>query len=473
MLRVLLALLCLALPAAAGAAPSPDSLPPSLARVFKQAGLRPGSIGVWVAEAGGRRVLAYGADRALNPASTMKLVTTFAGLELLGPAYVWKTEAYASGPLRDGVLQGDLVIKGYGDPKLTVESLWLLLRAVRVRGVREIAGDILLDRSWFDLPPYDPAAFDGEWHRPYNAGPDALLVNFSALRATLLPDQAAGRVAVALEPAPDTLELRNELSLAAGPCNGWSPKKALRVETEAARPALRFAGAMPESCGEQSVQVSPMPAPQFAAGLVGSVWREVGGSVAGQVREGRLPPGATLLVSWDSPTLSEVVRDINKFSNNVMARQLFLTLGAESLQPPATLEKARTAIASWLRHRGLDFSELVVDNGAGLSRSARISARHLGELLEAAWRSPLYPELAASLPLAAVDGTLRKRLNGNGVAGQAHLKTGTLDGVRSIAGYLLDRRGRNMIVVLIANDAEQADSRLAQEALMNWVYERD
>jgi D-alanyl-D-alanine carboxypeptidase/D-alanyl-D-alanine-endopeptidase (penicillin-binding protein 4) len=239
------------------------------------------------------------------------------------------------------------------------------------------------------------------------------------------------------------------------------------------RASLRLSGPMPASCGAQDLQIVPLPAPRFAAGVVRRLWTEVGGTLAGGVREGQVAPGAELLLSWDSPTLSEVVRDINKFSNNVMARQLFLTLGLEGYGPPATPDKARAAVASWLRAKGMDFPELYVDNGSGLSRSARISARHLGELLLAAQRGPLYPELGASLPLAAVDGTMRKRLNGNAVAGQAHMKTGTLDGVRAIAGYVLDRRGRTMVVVFIANDAAGAGTQGAQDALLQWVYERD
>jgi D-alanyl-D-alanine carboxypeptidase/D-alanyl-D-alanine-endopeptidase (penicillin-binding protein 4) len=166
------------------------------------------------------------------------------------------------------------------------------------------------------------------------------------------------------------------------------------------------------------------------------------------------------------------VRDINKYSNNVMARQLFLTLGAVGLGAPGTLEKARSVIAQWLAQKGLSAPELTIDNGSGLSRSDRISAKSMADLLIAAFRSAVMPEFVASLPLVAADGTMRKRLSAAEVAGHAHIKTGSLAQVRSIAGYVLDEKGRRVVVVFIVNHANAANAQPAQDALLRWVYRR-
>jgi D-alanyl-D-alanine carboxypeptidase/D-alanyl-D-alanine-endopeptidase (penicillin-binding protein 4) len=169
-------------------------------------------------------------------------------------------------------------------------------------------------------------------------------------------------------------------------------------------------------------------------------------------------------------TLAEVVRDINKFSNNVMARQLFLTLGMAAGKRPARLEDGDRALREWLALRGLDFPELVLENGSGLGRQTRISPANMARLLQTGWRSAVMPELIASLPVSAVDGTMRKRLKENGVAGQAHIKTGSLEGVKTIAGYLLDRSGRRWVIVFFVNHAKAVAAGPAQDALLEWAH---
>lgn len=155
-----------------------------------------------------------------------------------------------------------------------------------------------------------------------------------------------------------------------------------------------------------------------------------------------------------------------------MARQMLLTIGAEKQGTPTSVERSIRSIREWLAGKNLDFPELVLENGAGLSRQESISAQHLGDLLLSAWQSPVMPELMSSLPITAVDGTLEKRLKISDVAGQAHLKTGSLDGVRAMTGYLLDKKGRRWVVVFVVNHANAGASRVAQDALLEWVYKR-
>ncbi len=460
--------------AAPAHAQSDERLPPPVARALKAAHVPASAVAVLVQDVDARMPRAsFNTGKPMNPASTMKLVTTYAALELLGPAYTWKTEAYGTGPLRDGVLEGDLVLKGYGDPKLGFEQFWLLLRQLRARGLREIRGDLVLDRSHFESDSHDPARFDNEPLRPYNVGPDALLLNYKSIRLDFRPDAALKTVAVGAEPAPAQLDLVNLVQLGEGACDpAWYEGIRMNLAPAGAATRLTLTGRYPAACGEKSRHVALLDHPQFVAGVFRQLWAELGGSIAGSLREGAAPAGARLLARGESPPLAEVVREINKFSNNVMARQVYLTLGAEKAKRPARAEDAEAAVRDWLAQKSLAMPELSIENGAGLSRSDRISAENLGRLLLAAYASPVMPEFVASLPLAGIDGTMRKRLNGNGVAGQAHVKTGYLDGARALAGYVLDRRGRRAVVVFIANHPNSAATKAAQDALLVCAWER-
>jgi D-alanyl-D-alanine carboxypeptidase/D-alanyl-D-alanine-endopeptidase (penicillin-binding protein 4) len=457
-------------PASARAATPPEVV----ARALARAGIPQRAAAFYVHEIGASRpLLAIGANRALNPASTIKLLTTFAALELLGPAYRWSTEAYVTGNLARGVLAGDLILKGYGDPKLTLENFWLLLRDVRARGLREIRGDLVLDRSYFALDAAEATGLDDKPMRPYNTAPDALLLNFKSIRVQFVPDPVARALRIITEPDLPQVRIVNNVVLDGARCGYWEARLQHDLRDTPAAARLLFAGRFAAACGERERYFSVLRPSEYAHGLFQVLWHELGGTFSGGVREGEAGPNARLLYTWKSQTLAETVRDINKFSNNVMARQLFLTLGAAAEGAPATTEKSVRAIRQWLDEKGLAFPELVLENGAGLSRIERLSARSLGQLLLAAYRSPLMPELIASLPLAASDGTMKKRVKNDAVAGHAHMKTGTLDDVRAIAGYLLDAQGRRMVVVFIVNHQNAQNAHPVEDALLNWVYHRD
>lgn len=404
-------------------------------------------------------LIRHNADRPLNPASAIKLVTTYAALELLGPAHTWKTEALVD----EGERGGNLYLRGSGDPRLALEQFWLLLRQLRARGVGDVAGDLVLDRGAFDLPPHDPAAFDNEPLRPYNAGPDALLVNLKSVRLTLRPEAKSVRLIV--ETPTDDLRLDNRLELTRDACGDWRERLKIRVVDE----AVELSGSFSAQCGEKRLNLSPWSADVQVERLFRALWRELGGQLRGRVRAGSVPEGARLVAEQVSPPLADIVREINKYSNNVMARQVFLTLAAER---PATPEGARRRVETWLFGKGLKLPGLVLENGSGLSRSERISADGLGQVLLAAWKSPVMPELMASLPVAGIDGTLKKRLGNSAASGRAHLKTGYLEGVRAIAGYVLDSNGKRWVVVFLINDPKSRVGKPAMDALLRWVAER-
>jgi serine-type D-Ala-D-Ala carboxypeptidase/endopeptidase (penicillin-binding protein 4) len=458
--------LLLALPTQAN-----DGLPKAVAQQLKNVGIPTANVAVVVQEAGAKRPsLQHNADVAMNPASVMKLVTTYAGLDVLGPAYTWQTGAYALTAPIDGVLYGDLYLKGSGDPRLTFEQFWLLLRQLRAQGLREIRGKLVLDRSAFALGPNDVnvingggTPFDDQPLRPYNVKPDALLLNWKSVRLQL--SVANDKLQIQAEPQPANLYLISQITLTDGECGDWRSRLRSDVSTHTDRFHLVITGSYPRSCGLQRWHLGVLDHPQYVYGVFRQLWEELGGSIAGGLGDGSVPPSATLLGSTESPPLSEVIRDINKFSNNVMARQLYLSLGDGSSAGAAN------AVRLWLEKKSLRMPELVLDNGSGLSRNERISAQNLAAMLNSAWQSPLMPEFIASLPITGVDGTMKKRLRENGAFGQGHIKTGTLDGVKTIAGYIRDRKGKWQIVVFLINHPNASAGQNAQDALLNLLSE--
>ena len=299
-------------------------------------------------------------------------------------------------------------------------------------------------------------------------------MNFKSIRFGFLPESETNGVRVTLEPRLRPFEVVNVLRLVNGPCGDWREK--VRADFQPAVAPHRgfraiFTGAYSASCGECGWNVALLGHQAYVEGLFRQLWEELGGGWTGAARDGAVPADARLLHAHESETLGEIVRDMNKFSNNVMARQLFLTLGVESAGAPARLDAAFKAVRGWLARKGLDFPELIIENGSGLSRIDRISAQNLLALLTAAFHSAAMPEFVASLPLVAVDGTMRRRLKGESVAGQAHIKTGTLADARAIAGYVLAASGRRYAIVMLVNSPNAADSQQAMDALLRWVYE--
>ena len=464
------------LPAAWGASPASGELPAPVAAALKHYGMSARGLSLYVQEIGqAQPLLAVAADAPRHPASTIKILTTVAALEELGPAYRWKTEAYTSAPVRNGRLDGDLYLKGYGDPYLVIENFWLYLRALRAQGLETIIGDLVIDQSYFAREPGDPGEFDNQPLRAYNVLPNALLVNFQAVNFRFIPQPGAGLRIIA-DPLPANVEVENRVKLMHGSCRGWwAGGLDWKVRHNKDMTRVIFSGTYDAACGENGLfRVVSDPAP-YLLGLFRTLWQQLGGRFTGTVREGTVPDGAPLLYTGYSPPLADIIRSINKYSNNVMARQLMLTLGAERAGPPGTTEKGAAVVHEWLRQRGLDFPELVLDNGAGLSRDTAISARHLGQVLLAAWRGPYMSEFVSSLPISAMDGTLRRRFSDAAeLEGQMHLKTGSLNDVRSVAGYVQDRVGRRWIVVCLHNGprADTAAGAAVQEALLKWLYER-
>jgi D-alanyl-D-alanine carboxypeptidase/D-alanyl-D-alanine-endopeptidase (penicillin-binding protein 4) len=416
---------------------------------------------------GGRATVSHRDQVPMSPASVLKLVTSYAALDLLGPAYTFKTDVLVRGKLSAGVLEGDLVLRGGGDPKLTYERLWQLVQNLRARGIREIGGDVILDRSFFAPAPFDPAGFDQDPRRAYNVGADALLVNFGSVQFHFLPDGDAVRVVA--EPDLPNIEIQSSIATTPEPCRSWRRELTPEVTAHGLIATVVFTGRMPAACGEKTWPLTVLEGARFTESMFRWLWSSIGGVLRGTVREGTAPADARLFLRQESETLAELVHAMNKFSNNVMARHLFLALSARDGHAGELAASDRIA-REWLAARGIDARGAVLDNGSGLSREARLTAAQLAALLRSAWASPLMPEIVSSLPIYGVDGTLKERRD-RGALGAAHLKGGTLNGVQSMAGYVDDTAGRRWIVVMMVNHPRAGDAQPALDALVAWVRE--
>jgi len=453
----------------------PKALPPHIVQLLQKAGISLGSLSVMVKEVPLPKALASRAQEELpilshlatqlrTPASLMKLVTTQAALDMLGPHYMWKTHVYITGPIKpNGVLDGDVILRGGLDPKMTVENATHLLQKLRSLGVQKIQGDVLIDKGLFEAPDKDPGKFDGEPLRPYNVFADALLINFNALLVSFTPDPLSGVAHIDIEPRMEGLTYSKQVPLTNANCLDYRQE----LKANFSQPLdLKFNGSFAASCGSKTWPLAFSKPKEFTQRALGGIWQNLGGEIAGSFKLGALPVKATLLWSESSLPLSDVVKDMNKFSNNVMAQHLFLSLSM-GLPTGVNESDSRELVQKWWRDK-ISLTPLHIEQGSGLSREESLSAQGLTDLLSYAWLSPYMPELIASLPITGLDGTLKKS---QGTA-FAHLKTGSLRDVNAIAGFVQGRQQKRYILVAILNDPKAKEGGAVLQGLMEWVANR-
>lgn len=423
-------------------------------------------------------VLSHGAERGLQPGSTMKLLTTLVALDRLGPTYRGRTELRSAGTVENGVLNGDLVLRGGGDTDLGWEAFQEMLQTLRHRGIQTIRGDLLVDRQFFNpsRPDLGTAPFDEAPEFEYNLVPDALLLNSNLLRFELQSDEHY--IKVNMTPSLDRVSVDTDMTLNEHNCKDWNkdwlPPEYVRDADGSIRILLH--GKFPKNC-TRSTLINVLDRVDFADRLFRILWNRLGGQFLGQTRDGALPPGNRLLAEHRSRPLPVVVHDINKESDNALARMIYLAMGAASTGTldgnVATATFSDQVVRTWLKAHDIDDQDLVLENGSGLSRLERIRPAQLAAVLLNASRNTLAPEFLSSLPIAAVDGTMRSRLMDSPAAGRARIKTGTLKNVRGVAGFVPDAANRMHIVVGLLNH-ELATSPTGPtnpilDALIDWV----
>lgn len=447
-----------------------QALPPQLQKAWQATALPQSALSLVVREIGAGTLVSVNPQTPRNPASVMKMVTTWTGLSGLGPDYQWRTTLLARGGGRvdaQGTLRGPLYVKAGGDPSLTIQDLWNLLRELRLRGIKNL-GDVVVDRSVFGNVATDPGAFDDSPYHPYNASPDAMMVNLGAVRLLFEPDAAAKKWIPILDPPLRGLRLDGGVQWSNGRCAG-APVVAVTETASADGVVINASGTVAGSCGEFSVYRLALSQPAYFSALFRMLWRDLGGTLARGVESGTVPATAQPIVWHDSEPLSNVIRVINKYSNNVMARTLLLTIGAEENGPGATTTSGAAAALAILADQHVDTAGWRIVNGAGLARESRLTAGGLAGMLDTAWQSPLMPEFVSSLAIAGMDGTVRRRLRGEHTRGVAHLKTGTLRDASSLAGYVLSGSGRRYVVVSFVNNENATAARAFDDAVIAWL----
>jgi D-alanyl-D-alanine carboxypeptidase/D-alanyl-D-alanine-endopeptidase (penicillin-binding protein 4) len=449
-----------------------QTLPPDVSRAWTQTGLPDSSLSMVIEEVNGSRLAGLGAGDVKNPASVMKLLTTWVALSELGPDYVWRTAFLMdkdAGVSDSGVLSGSLYLRPSGDPLFLLEDLWRLMRELRLRGISQIS-DIVIDRSRFGDVAIDPAEFDGKGDRPYNASPDVFMVGFGAVRLVFTPELDKQRWRAFVDPPIAGVNIESNVRFRPGPCRA-GPQIASDTIASGDQVRFRITGEATGSCGEFDLYRLAFSQPDFAARALKSMWTELGGKMTGDVKDGPIPSNAVPLAAHQSPPLAEVIRVVNKSSNNVMTRVLLLTIAAELGQRPATVAGGAQMVMRTLKSQGIGMDGVVIENGSGLARSSRISADQVAKMLQVAWRSPAMPEYVSSLAILGTDGTLRRRLRGD-ARGYAHMKTGALRDSRAIAGYVLSQSGKRYVFVSLVNHPQAYKARDFENRVIDWLISR-
>lgn len=431
-------------------------------------------------------VLDWRATEAMNPASTMKILTTLTGLDILGPKYRWQTNLYTDGVIHQGTLKGNIYLQGNGDPKLVPEELARMMKELQSLGIQKIDGDLIFDRSAYAPSAMEQSTIDGESLRSYNVAPDPLLYAFRTLSFQLSKSRTADFIDISYTPALSNFKINNEMQLLDRSCDSW--KKDLRFEispetgnaTSNQNISATFSGAFPSTCKGVTYNVVALDANTFLTRGLIAAWELSGGIWlrTPNGKSGTVPVTARTLLQFEGSNLADDVQDINKYSNNVMARQLMLTLALEKIGKPATTENGELVIRSWLKKMGLQFPELIIENGSGLSRNEAISAQHMNELLISARQLSVTETFYNSLPLAGTDGTMRNRLMMQlrkflhlKKKPEARIKTGSLADVRAISGYVLSKSGKMYVVTSFINHANAWRGLESHDQLLEWLID--
>lgn len=455
-------------PAAAASTPATPitraNLAAAIDAIIGDKALAGATVGVVVIDTQSREVLyRHEADAAINPASNIKLVTTAAALSLLGPEHRYLTRLFTDrGARKAGVIDGDLYLRGTGDPWLVTGDLYELAGDLRALGITSIKGGIVVDATAFDRDELPPAFDQKEEFAAFRAMSSAASVNFNTFAVHVRPAEAVGGKAIAVvEPPLGSIKVRSEVETVAGSRNR------VQVEREASESgeSLVFTGTLGIDAGPGTYRY-PVKDPTAHAGevmrlVLGQRGIKVGKST---IRAGAVPSDAEALATHASHPLSTLCRGVNKHSNNFMAEQILKSLDA-SEGHPATFEGALVRLREHLRSLGVDGEGLRLTNGSGLYDANRITAAQLTKLLVAAYNDfRISADYLASLPILGADGTLRSRGKESAAQRYVRAKTGTLNEASALSGYAGAIGKPPLAFSILIGDIKRSQTRAARDA---------
>lgn len=422
------------------------AMPEGIEAQLRKSGLDRKDVSIYIKETGkdGRMVASHREDQSRVPASVIKVMTTYASILKLGFDYRWPTQFYTDGVLRDGVLNGDLVVKGYGDPTLSDKDMSSIVQRIREQGIKQITGNIVIDRSYFDVGSKDNSGFDNNTYSPYNAMPDGMMFNERISTVCVTPRKNEVRQ----KTIDGSYKLVNKLKRVNQPCSGRYSWPAVRVDKSTNIPVVSLYGPISQNCGTTNIcQVITKPYLSFYYALKDQLQKK-GVKVNGVMHLRKVPGNSKMLFTHYSKPLESIVSETAKKSNNLYARHLMLFLGAKMYGAPARLTKGRKAVVEILKKNGAIRGNVKIDNGSGLSRIAKVTAKELGDMCDDA-HSRYGKRWMNTLSVAGVDGTIKRRFAGSTVRNRAWMKTGTVNGVKNIVGYVQSRSGQLYTVVIL------------------------
>ncbi len=445
-----------------------DVLPTELQKLMKRFHVAKKNSGILIMRLDNNEVLAsVNRTTAFNPASVIKIVTAAAAIDTHSPNYTWQTRIAIDGVVKNNTLNGNLYLIGGGDPYITAEKFEYIIRSLYRHGIKTINGNLIIDDSYYQLPFHSPEEFDGAEFRTYNVGANAMLVNFKSLEVVLTND---GKNVIAYTVPPnDQFILNNNIKPGNGQCRSWRRNLNERYYVEENSITLKLSGGYPFRCKKQSLRLAALKHVDYIGGYFTAIWREMGGHFNGVYQQGKTPETATVIDSHESQTLSQVTTLMNKYSNNVIARHLFLSL-ADNAQT-RSIENAREAMQQWLKKHTID-NQTVIDNGSGLSRLTRITPKNMGRALKLVWQHPYREEIIASFPILGLDGTLKKRPSEGISKGMARFKTGSLVNSKAIAGFFRDKKNNPYLLVIFNKNSSTRNAKSFQNAVLKWLYQK-
>ena len=433
-------------------------------------------------------ILGWRSDAPMNPASTMKVLTTVGALNILGPHYQWQLKIFTDGSIDQGVLNGNLYLQGFGDPKFSQDDLERIALELRAMGIDKINGKLIFDRSAHDPSLLSGKTLDGQVNRSYNVFPDPLLYSLNTLKFQIGAVIEGGTPSITYQPNLANFKVVNNLKQNRNTsCGNWQELIGFHISNDEKNapqtdePILAtFNGSIPLGCDELTYPIVALPPNTMLTRGFQAVWESAGGewAAAPAGENGTVPESANQLISHQGTLLKDAIWDINNFSNNTMAKQVFLTIGLDKTGKPASLDKSALAIKQWLSSNNLIFPELSLENGSGLSRVEAISARNLTTVLTLLQSPEASAIFLNSLPVPGKDGTMKNRLNAYLTKydrfqskPEAHIKTGSLSDVKAISGFVKSRSGNLYAISSFINHENANKGQDAHDQLLIWLIE--
>ncbi len=406
-----------------------------------------GRLGVYVRSLKDDGPVVFGHNESENfiPASNNKLISSYAALSLLGKYYRFKTEFYADGEVHKGSVRGGLYVKAYGDPSIKTEDLIEIIRSMKAIGIKRIKGNLYFDETYFDNVKY-PAGWKTEWIGDYYSPPiSAFNLNYNTVKVVVTPLRSGRRPEVKVYPEHYGLRVRNRAVTSRKTRDGE-----LTVELKSDK-VLKVSGDIDPRDGVKTIEVAVSEPRKYFGKVFTELLASEGIRFDGRISSRKVPRLSRLLYVHYSDPLYEIINEFNKDSVNIIGEALVKTLGAEFVRSPGTREDGASVIMEFIREQGIG-NKMEIYDGSGLSVYNKVSPKVLVEILVLAYYDPGFSsEFLSSLPVAGVDGTLKKNFSNSLIRGRVIAKTGYLNEVRALSGYVYAENGNVLVFSVIYN----------------------